>query len=99
MDATTDLQEPVGGLVRPAQHAAAPRRHRRVPVALVVAGALELHKGHSELGGEGRVALGDLDHRLAVRRDHEGIDRFGEPQLHPDTVHQFDPASYPQDDV
>ena len=48
------------------------------------------------LAVERRVLLGDLDHRVGVRGDHEGLDRFGEPQLHPPSVHQFDRPTVPQ---
>jgi hypothetical protein len=56
---------------------------------LVVAPAFELHEGRGELGGEGRMALGDPGHRVALRGDHEGLDRLGQAVPHPASVHQF----------
>ena len=91
-----DLEDPVGGLVGPAELVAAPRRHRRVALVVELVAAVELGERQSELGREGRVLLGDLDHRVGVGGDHEGIDRFGEPQLHPASVHQFDRVDAPQ---
>ncbi|MFL6205280.1 MAG: hypothetical protein ACJ739_07995 [Acidimicrobiales bacterium] len=91
-----NLEDPVGVLVGPAQPRAAPRRHRRIPVALVVAGGFERDERRSEPGGEGRMALGDLGHGVGVRGDHEGVDRFPEPQRHRHSVHQFDRSRYPR---
>ena len=69
-----DPQRMGGGLVGPPEVVPDPRRHRRRPIRLPIAPVVELGEGQDELGAEHRTLLGDLDHRVALSGDHQGLD-------------------------